>query len=126
HQTGEDNFGLSGPPSRFGKFADRSDHRSNGAFGVASATSKEAAVELPRSKLRFGGIDGVEMRRQQDALPYFAGRGQAGKEVGPSGQDRLELHFQSSASGNCGQAFCNALLSRFWVSCRKKRGVNAA
>ena len=73
HQTGEDNFGFGGPPLGLRKFAERSEHRGNGTFGVARPTSEEASVNFSRSKLRCGAVDGVEMRRKQDALPYFAG-----------------------------------------------------
>ena len=62
----------------------RGEHRGHGTFGVARAASVQPAVFPARNELRIVGIDGVEVRREQDGLADFVSRQQARDEIGAS------------------------------------------
>ena len=113
HQTGEHNFGLSGPSLGSGKFSQRGQQRGHAAFGIARAPTVQTAMLFPRSKnFRRFAADGVQVRRQQDSLTRLAPRSKPGKQIGAMGKNLLRFHVQSGARGDGGEKIGHALLAR--------------
>ena len=125
NQSGENNFSFERTRSGVRQFAKRGEHGGDGTFCVARAAAVKASVLALRDEFRPVRADGVEVRREQDGLFDFIFRQQSRDEIGASGQNILEFHFQSRARGGGGEKIRDAFLTGERMARRQKGRIHA-
>ena len=106
--------------------AKRHEHRRRWALRVARAATVKPAVAAARDELLFaGGIDGIQMGGEQDALLDSARRREHCQQVGATRVDCSQFHVQPGLCCGCGQELGHALFTRERACRPGERGVHA-
>ena len=99
NQAGKNNF--RGLRTGFGlcQFADRREHRGDGTFRIASATSVESSVFAAGNEFGFIRAHRVHVRREENGLLDFIFWPQPGNEIAASGENVLKFNLQPGVRG---------------------------
>ena len=85
----------------------------------------QSAVLALRNELGAIRADGVQMRCEQNGLSGFIFRLQTGEDIGATGQDFLEFHFQPGAGGGDRQKIRDVFFTGVRMAGRQKRRIYA-
>ncbi len=126
HQACKNQFRGCRPRPAARQNAQRRQHRRHRTFGVASAAPVKPPVTRLRNKLVVGKRrDGVQVRREEDALFDFSRRRQARDQVGAAGRGLLPADVQSGAGRGVGQKLRHPSFPGVGLARRQESGVDA-